>query len=332
MNQKVQQTSEFGIINTHFRHLTEQKDVTLGIGDDAALVSLSGQHSKHLVVATDTLVSGVHFPQDASPDLIAQRALCVNLSDMAAMAATPRWFTLALTLPRENANPNWLTQFSRGLASVASKHDCALIGGDTTAGPLTITLTLLGEVEANRALTRGGALPGDSIYVTGTLGDGGAGLETIRNVELLEDAEERARLRERFYCPEPRIAEGLMLASVASACIDVSDGLIADLTHICDESGVSAWINSDQLPIHSCIKTHYPCSFMDWALFGGDDYELIFAVPECNTPQVEQWVSDNLLEATRIGEINIWDEIGDKVMINGLPAIRAHKGFDHFDC
>jgi thiamine-monophosphate kinase len=324
--------SEFGIIETYFKHLTAQKDVLLGIGDDAALVDFSGDASTHLVVATDTLVSGVHFPEQASADLIAQRALCVNLSDMAAMGAQPRWFTLALTLPKENAHDDWLFKFSQGLCSVADRYNCALIGGDTTAGPLTITLTLLGEVSAHRALTRGGARPGDSIYVTGMLGDGGAGLEMIRNSDMVKDSTERARLAKRFYSPEPRIAEGLTIAAVASACIDVSDGLVADLTHICVQSGVSAQINSDKLPIHSRIKTSYPSKWLDWALFAGDDYELIFTVPQYHLEQVEQWIAEEALEAVKIGELTSWDGHSIRVKIDDMPVSAAKKGFDHFDC
>jgi thiamine-monophosphate kinase len=324
--------SEFDIIETYFKHLTRQKDVRLGIGDDAALVDLSGHESKHLVVATDTLVSGVHFPEDATADLIAQRALCVNLSDMAAMGAEPRWFTLALTLPKENAHSDWLTKFSQGLASIANKYNCALVGGDTTAGPLAITLTLLGEVGANRALTRSGAKPGDSIYVTGMLGDGGAGLEMIRNIDSVQDMGERARLAERFYSPRPRIAEGLTLSAVASACIDVSDGLIADLTHICVQSGVDARINSDKLPIHSRIKTNYPSQWFHWALFAGDDYELIFTVPQYHLEQVDQWIHEEALEAVKIGELTSWDGHSIRVKIDDMPVSAAKKGFDHFDC
>lgn len=324
--------SEFDIIETYFKQLTRQKDVRLGIGDDAALVDLSGHESKHLVVATDTLVSGVHFPEDATADLIAQRALCVNLSDMAAMGAEPRWFTLALTLPKANAHSDWLTKFSQGLASIANKYNCALIGGDTTAGPLAITLTLLGEVGANRALTRSGAKPGDSIYVTGMLGDGGAGLEMIRNIDSVQDMGERSRLAERFYSPRPRIAEGLTLSTVASACIDVSDGLIADLTHICVQSGVDAQINSDKLPIHSRIKTNYPSRWLDWALFAGDDYELIFTVPQYHLEQVDQWIHEEALEAVKIGELTSWDGKSIRVKIDDMPVSAAKKGFDHFDC
>lgn len=324
--------SEFGIIETYFKHLTAQKDVLLGIGDDAALVDFSGDASTHLVVATDTLVSGVHFPEQASADLIAQRALCVNLSDMAAMGAEPHWFTLALTLPKENAHDDWLFKFSQGLCSVADRYNCALIGGDTTAGPLTITLTLLGEVSAHRALTRGGARPGDSIYVTGMLGDGGAGLEMIRNSDMVKDSSERARLVKRFYSPEPRIAEGLTIAAVASACIDVSDGLVADLTHICVQSGVSARIHSDKLPIHNRIKTDYSSQCLNWALFAGDDYQLIFTVPQCHLELVERWISTNVLEATKVGTVAVADNSSVRVMIDGMPAMAAKKGFDHFDC
>ena len=169
--------TEFDIIRSYFKDLTHQKDVEKGIGDDAALVKFNSEHNNHLVVATDTLIEGVHFPNTAGALDIAQRAMCVNLSDLAAMGAVPRWFTLGLTLPINLAQPEWLGQFSAGLKIIADQYDCALIGGDTTRGPLSVNITMLGEVPLQEAMCRDGASIGDIVYVTGFLGDGAAALK-----------------------------------------------------------------------------------------------------------------------------------------------------------
>ena len=226
--------------------------MALGIGDDAALLNMPAD--QQLVVATDTLVESVHFPPQASAEHIATRALCVNLSDMAAMGARPRWFTLALTLPATMASTQWLESFSRGLATVAEQYDIALVGGDTTAGPLTISLTLLAEVPVAQSLRRDGAKPGDTLYVTGTLGDGAAALEIINRGDLAHSE----RLLTRFYQPQPQIEAGIRLRNVASACIDISDGLIADLGHICKASGVRSDIQTKLLPIHQQLHQLWP--------------------------------------------------------------------------
>ena len=217
--------SEFSFISRYFKDLTGQQGVALGIGDDAALIDMTP--GQQLVVATDTLVEGVHFPLSATAEQIATRALCVNLSDIAAMGAKPKWFTLALTIPRETVSSDWLKGFSRGLAAVAKEYDLALVGGDTTAGPLTISITLLAEVPVDGALLRSGAAIGDSIYVTGTLGDGAAALAAITDIS--GDRRISNRLLNRFYCPQPQVQVGIKLRGLASACIDISDGLVADL-------------------------------------------------------------------------------------------------------
>ncbi|MDA8735520.1 thiamine-phosphate kinase, partial [Porticoccaceae bacterium] len=266
--------SEFDAIATYFKDLTAQGGVALGIGDDAALLNTSADHQ--LVVATDTIVESVHFPPQATAEQIATRALCVNLSDMAAMGAKPRWFTLALTLPSAKANAQWLEGFSRGLAAVAGQYDIALIGGDTTAGPMTISLTLLAEVPSSDALQRSGAKAGDALYVTGTLGDGAAALEMINS----RDSTYSERLLTRFYQPKPQVDAGIKLRTIASACIDISDGLIADLGHLCQASGVRSNIQTDLLPIHRELHQLWPQRALEWALSGGDDYQLCFAVPQ----------------------------------------------------
>jgi thiamine-monophosphate kinase len=300
--------------------------VALGIGDDAALVNPSPNFQ--LVVATDTLVESVHFPVDASAEQIATRALCVNLSDMAAMGATPRWFTLALTL--EKADAPWLAGFSRGLAQVADEFALALIGGDTTAGPLTISMTLIGEVPIGEALPRAGANVGDSIYVTGTLGDGAAALKllTSNDERGLVDSE---RLLTRFYRPQPQIQVGLKLRGIANACIDISDGLLADLAHLCRASAVSADLKSKRLPIHPDVEESYPQYSLDWALSGGDDYQLCFTVSQDKCTIVNRWIEVGDLNATMIGQIQPATGGNFPVRVDNV-TVELNRGFDHFGC
>ena len=329
---KSPQLGEFDIIAAYFKDLTDQDGVALGVGDDAAIVNLPLQYETQLVVASDTLVDGVHFPSDASPYQIAQRALCVNLSDMAAMAATPRWFTLALTLPREKANRQWLKHFSAGLAEIALEYNCALIGGDTTAGPLSITITMLGEVPAGAGLTRSGAASGDGVYVTGFLGDGAAGLlaATEINSSLSIPINISERLLNFFYQPRPQINVALKIRYLASACIDISDGLVADLGHMCKSSGVVASVDTAMLPIHPDLKEHFEDQCHNWALFGGDDYQLCFTVPAANLPAIEDWIFQGELDATRIGTIESSSDNTPAVLIDGFKSLEQLRGFDHF--
>lgn len=298
--------------------------MALGIGDDAALLNMPAD--QQLVVATDTLVESVHFPPQASAEHIATRALCVNLSDMAAMGARPRWFTLALTLPATMASTQWLESFSRGLATVAEQYDIALVGGDTTAGPLTISLTLLAEVPVAQSLRRDGAKPGDTLYVTGTLGDGAAALEIINRGDLAHSE----RLLTRFYQPQPQIEAGIRLRNVASACIDISDGLIADLGHICKASGVRSDIQTKLLPIHQELHQLWPQQAVDWALSGGDDYQLCFTVPQSRCEIVNQWIDAGEFDATMVGQILAPDNSKNLVIVDGSASADIKRGFDHF--
>ena len=298
--------------------------MALGIGDDAALLNMPAD--QQLVVATDTLVESVHFPPQASAEHIATRALCVNLSDMAAMGARPRWFTLALTLPATMASTQWLESFSRGLATVAEQYDIALVGGDTTAGPLTISLTLLAEVPVAQSLRRDGAKPGDTLYVTGTLGDGAAALEIINRGDVAHSE----RLLMRFYQPQPQIEAGIRLRNVASACIDISDGLIADLGHICKASGVRSDIQTKLLPIHQQLHKLWPQQAVDWALSGGDDYQLCFTVPQSRCEIVNQWIDAGDFDATMVGQILAPDNSKNLVIVDGSASADIKRGFDHF--
>jgi thiamine-monophosphate kinase len=301
----------------------------LGIGDDAALINTSP--NQQLVVASDTLVEGVHFPSTASGKQIATRALCVNLSDMAAMGAQPRWFTLALTLPKDKANSLWLADFSAGIAEIAQQFDIALVGGDTTSGPLTVSITMLGEAPAWKSLQRAGAGVGDTVFVTGTLGDGAAGLKSISSINSINSDSDR--LLQRFYAPQPQVEIGLRLRGVASACIDISDGLIADLSHICQSSNVTAAINTEQLPIAPDVRDLASDNGLNWALFGGDDYQLCFTVSAEKLSVVEQWIDRGELTASKIGTINGADDSNSLVTVldrdNNTVTVNK-QGYDHF--
>ena len=303
--------------------------MALGIGDDAAVLNVTP--GQQLVMASDTLVAGVHFPETASGREVATRSLCVNLSDMAAMGAKPRWFTLALTLPRDKANAEWLADFSAGLGDIAKQYDVALVGGDTTSGPLTLTLSLVGEVPVGEALTRSGAGSGDSVFVTGYLGDGAAALELIINDYA--DHTDSDRLLRRFYCPEPQIQAGLKLRSIASACIDISDGLMADLGHICKASGVTAVIQTEQLPIAAEILERSPLDALEWALCGGDDYQLCFTVAADQLAKVEALIDLGELDARRIGTIKPGDQSIITVSVidkNNTLLTVVKPGYNHF--
>lgn len=319
-------SSEFSLIATYFKDLTGQRGVELGIGDDAAL--LCPDPSRQLVVATDSLVETVHFPATAGAEQIASRALCVNLSDMAAMGATPSWFTLALTIPKHLARQDWFQGFSLGLAQVSAEFDIALVGGDTTSGPLCISITMLGDVPVGAALQRSGACAGDGIYVSGVLGDGAAALDSLANpTSLLKDSE---RLLTRFYRPQPQIELGIRLRGIASACVDISDGLVADLGHICAASGVNAQLSSALLPVHREVVEAYPQQYLDWALTGGDDYQLCFTIPKSKRHSIDDLIARGELKATLVGHIEPPKSSGELVEIDGQTLQKNSRGFDHF--
>jgi thiamine-monophosphate kinase len=324
--------TEFDIIRTYFKDLTHQKGVEKGIGDDAALVKASSEHNNHLVVATDTLIEGVHFPNTAGALDIAQRAMCVNLSDLAAMGAVPRWFTLGLTLPINLAQPEWLGQFSAGLKIIADQYDCALIGGDTTRGPLSVNITMLGEVPLQEAMCRDGASIGDIVYVTGFLGDGAAALKNeLEKPQPSDVFRSSERLFNRFYRPTPRIKEGLEIRSIATACIDISDGLVADLEHLCRSSNTSANVSIENLPVHPEVKKHYPEQYSDFALFGGDDYELCFTVPESKNLVMGELIESRSVNAVPIGKIIKSNGSGSRVLLNGRACNSKKTGYKHFE-
>jgi thiamine-monophosphate kinase len=272
-------------------------------------------------VAADTLVAGVHFPEDCPADAVGHRALAVNLSDFAAMGATPAWFTLALTLPR--ADEAWLAGFSGGLLGLARREGVALIGGDTTAGPLTISVQLLGFVPPGAALRRAGAKPGDLVCVSGTPGDAAAGLASLQNRLEIADAKARAALRERFLHPQPRLALGQELRGVATAAIDISDGLLADLAKLLEASGVGACIELDRLPFSPALRQSCPNEqAREFAMHGGDDYELCFTLPPACAAQLPKW------GASAIGVIE--EKPGLRGRLGGNPVSLSIGGYDHF--
>lgn len=296
----------------------------LGIGDDCALLQIPA--GNQLAISVDTLVADVHFPADADPELIAERALRTNLSDLAAMGADPLWFTLALTLPA--ANENWLRSFSRGLFKCAREFGIALVGGDTTSGPLSITIQVMGATQSQQALRRDGANVGDFILVTNFVGDGAAALASIQQIQTFTD-EYVEYLQQRFYRPTPRLHESRLIRELANSALDISDGLVADLQHICDASDLGAVIDVESLPLSPAVKSlNNHSQAFQWALSGGDDYELCFTVPPEKMADIAMLIAQGKLHATVIGEMIP----GHKVICEyqGEPFVLTTTGYQHF--
>lgn len=310
---------EFAIIERYFARRLEDADVLCGIGDDAAVVSVH----EPIVVAVDTLVGGVHVPDDLPARDLGYRVLAVNLSDIAAMGARPRWCTLALTLPA--GDPVWIEQFAAGLFELADAHRVTLIGGDLTRGPLTCSLQIIGAAEGGRVLTRAGARAGDDVWVTGTLGDAAAGLALWRAPRgLAADA-----LRERLRRPVPRVAAGAALLGVATAAIDVSDGLVADLGHICERSGCAADIDVEQLPLSEALRSAFGAEdAYRYALAGGDDYELCFTAAPDAGAAVGAALAASDTPAVRVGRLRSGQ--GVCVSRNGKAVELPAGGYTHF--
>ena len=314
---------EFEIIERYFTRPSGDPDVLIGVGDDAAVIAVRGLAA----VTVDTLVAGVHFPDGIAPTLLGYRALAVNLSDLAAMGAEPRWCTLALTLPEPDEL--WLDGFSRGLFELAERHGVSLVGGDLTRGPLTITVQLMGRIDGERMLTRGGGNLGDDVYVTGTLGDSAAGIALINERVDTPPGSAGAALKARFYKPAPRVDAGLALRTLASAAIDVSDGLLADLGHICERSGCGALIDVERVPLSAELLSTFPPQIaLAHALGGGDDYELCFAAPPSRAEQIDRALEATGTTATRIGQLVAGQEVVCRR--DGEPYAPRVLGFRHF--
>lgn len=313
--------NEFDIIRRHFAALTPPGPGTLlGIGDDAALLSVGA--GSELAVSTDALVAGTHFFPDADPFDIGHKSLAVNLSDMAAMGAAPRWMTLALTLSEGQLGDAWLSGFSRGLAELARRHGVALVGGDLSRGPLAVVIQLLGECPEGQAIRRDGARPGDAVFLSGELGAASCALALLKAGDA-PPPEFSARL----HRPAPQLELGAALRGVASAMIDVSDGLLADLGRLTQASGVGAAINIDAIPVSTQLRAlAAPGDLWRHALAGGDDYELCFTAPARNWRKLQALGRP----AHRIG------------VIVSAPGLRCHRedgaecapdfaaGHDHF--
>ncbi|MFI0487859.1 MAG: thiamine-phosphate kinase [Yersinia sp. (in: enterobacteria)] len=319
--------SEFDLIARYFdRFRGNRRDVELGIGDDCALLTVADKQL--LAISTDTLVSGIHFLPDIDPADLGYKSLAVNLSDLAAMGADPAWLSLALTLP--NVNEDWLQSFSDSLFDQLNYYGMQLIGGDTTRGPLSLTLTIQGLVPVGQALTRSGARMGDLIYVTGSLGDSAAGLAILQNRLQVDDATDRAALVHRHLRPQPRVLQGQALRSLASSAIDISDGLISDLQHILKASGCGACIELDALPYSGALKNQVDAEqALCWALNGGEDYELCFTLPEINRGMLDAALSNTGADYTCIGQIGSQSE-GVKFFHRGKSVELDFRGFDHF--
>ncbi|MBE2292966.1 MAG: thiamine-phosphate kinase [Xanthomonadaceae bacterium] len=321
--------AEFDLIESIRARAAAREGVLLGIGDDAALLQVPPGHA--LVVTADTLNAGVHFPADATPADIGWKALAASLSDLAAMGALPAWCTLSLSLPEDDAR--WLEAFLDGFLALADAHAVALVGGDTTRGPLSIAVTAMGWAESGAALRRDGARVGDEVWVTGTLGDAAAALLLDGHLPPVAGAPVPAAgidvavavavaLRTRLARPTPRVAAGRGLAGLAHACVDVSDGLLADLGHVCQRSGVGAEVELARLPASPALRAAFADDGLRAALQagGGDDYELCFTAPRAAREAVARALQQAGIAGTRIGRI---------VPGGGVRALSADGGEWH---
>lgn len=317
--------SEFDLIDRYFRNSgVKRTDVRLGIGDDAAL--LDSPAGCDLVAAIDTLVDGVHFPPGCPAASVGHRALAVNLSDMAAMGGRPSWALLALTLPR--IDEDWLEEFAAGFSGLARAHDVALVGGDTTSGPLCVSVQILGHVPRGEALTRSGGRPGDLLFVSGTPGDAAGGL-AIEQGRLIGAAGVMSYLRNRFLYPTPRLALGKSLRGCASACIDVSDGLLGDAGKLAQASGCAVELLYDELPVsEELVRAVGDTRARELALTGGDDYELCFTVDPANAGKLQKELPPDRWGYRRIGQLRAGS--GATVLKDGNVMEFSHSGYDHF--
>jgi len=330
---------EFDLIERFFKagadSLSTSADlaITLGIGDDCALVRPPA--NEEIAITSDMLVEGRHFFIGADPELLARKALAVNLSDLAAMGARPLGFTLAIALPK--ADETWLKSFSKGLFATAKEYSCPLIGGDTTAGPLTISITAFGSMPSGKAIRRSGAKAGDDIWVSGIIGDARLVLAALRH-EMNLPNEDLQRIEHRMHQPSPRVELGMQLRDVASAALDVSDGLLGDLRHILKQSQVDAQIELDKLPKSNTLQKQDTSIQNLFAACGGDDYELCFTAPPSHREKIQAISKTLNLPLTLIGailpredaevKIHLLDASGEKLSdIESAPFL---KSFDHF--
>jgi thiamine-monophosphate kinase len=317
--------SEFTLISRYFeRPARPDGQVVLGVGDDCAL--LQAAPGMQTAISTDMLVEGRHFFPGADARLLGHKCLAVNLSDLAAMGAAPTGFTLALALPA--VEESWLAAFSTGMFALADAHGCELVGGDTTKGPLTISITVFGEVPAGQALRRDAALPGDDIWISGTLGDARLALAGYRG-ELALPATELDAAGMRMHAPTPRLGLGIGLRGIAHAAIDISDGLVGDLGHILERSGVGARLEVDALPIGPMLRGQAQSLRRAFALAGGDDYELCFTASPQHRDAVREAARRASVPVTRVGCI-VADSGLTLLDASGAAIELSLRSFDHF--
>lgn len=314
---------EFDLIARHFTRATP--GAVLGVGDDCAL--LAPTPGMQLAVTSDMLLEGRHFSPQDGPAGLGHKCLAVNLSDLAAMGATPRWATLSIALPA--ADEGWLAAFARGFFRIAEQYGIELVGGDTTRGPLTFSVTAIGEVPPGQALRRDGARPGDEVWVSGTLGSAALAL-AYRQGRLFMEQIDAAKVLPALYLPTPRVELGVALRGVATSAIDISDGLLGDLGHILERSGVGAALEFAALPTHPVAQNYlHEAVARDCVLAGGDDYELCFTAPAGSTDAVLAAAATAGVAVTRIGRITA--EPGLTVLdADGAPLTLDHTGYDHF--
>ncbi len=316
-------TQEFDLIARHFTR--PAANAVLGVGDDCALLGIT--HGMDLAVSTDTMVSGTHFFPDVHPENLGHKALAVNLSDMAAMGAMPYWALLALTVP--NVDHDWLAAFSKGFFDLADEFNVSLVGGDTTRGPLALTVTIMGEVPAGAALRRSGAKVGNDVWVSGNIGDAALAVAHRQGRFKIDEADYQEALL-RLYEPTPRVALGQALRGLATAAIDISDGLLADLGHICRLSGVGATVELEHIPV-SAIGAKYveQEEGRNIVVAGGDDYELCFTAHPNSRESIQDLTKMLGMPLTRIGQI----KRGKGVSLLGPDGKAAKidgRGYDHF--
>ncbi|WP_158089335.1 thiamine-phosphate kinase [Magnetofaba australis] len=335
-NKTIAALGEFGLINTLFAPLQGSGDDNLkvGQGDDAAVLQIP--RTQQLTVTTDMLMEGVHFSSDADPFLLGQKTVRVNLSDMAAMGANPHWCLLSLALPA-STKLSWAEEFARGVKEALALYDVSLIGGDTTAskGCIAINMQMMGLLGQDRAQLRSAAQPGDRVFVSGTIGDSALGLAQRLGQLKIASADDRAYLMRRHQLPEPRVPLGLALqdSAVINACIDVSDGLAADLKHICQASGVSARIDLERVPLSEAARNAVNASadLESLLITGGEDYELLFTVATGAVELLARITADLDISITEIGEIlPQGEESRVEVVKHGEPFTLGKSGWTHF--
>lgn len=318
--------NEFKIIKKYFNKIKTKDNVIKGIGDDCAIVKIP--NGQIISISTDTLVEGIHFLRNISPIDLGYKAIAVNLSDLAAMGSKPKWLTLSLTIPK--INTTWLKDFSQSLLKTVNKYDMQLIGGDTTQGPLSITISVFGYNFKKQILFRHGAKIGDLIYVTGTLGASAAGLAILQKKIILRKKNICKFLIKKHLHPYPRIPQGIALRKIAHSAIDISDGLLVDLRHILYESQCGADINLNKIPVSNILKKNfYPKTWLDWALNGGEDYELCFTVPEFKKNILKKTLNKIKVPYTCIGRITKYKNKFN-IFKNGKKIKYTINGYDHF--